>query len=202
MKIALIGASGTVGGKVAEALQKDHDVIRLGSQSGDIRMDMTDTASIEAAFVQTGQIDAVVSTAGKVAFNSLQDMTEEEWALSLGNKLMGQINLTRIASRHLSDGGSITLSTGIIADHPISMGIAATTVNNALHGFVRAAALEMPRGQRINAVSATVLRESLGAYGPFFPGFPAIAGADAAQGFVRAVLGVETGQVFRLYEGL
>ena len=57
-----------------------------------------------------------------------------------------------------------------------------------------AAAIEMPRGIRINVVSPTVFEESMEAYGPFFRGFDPVPVARAARAFSRSVEGLETGQ--------
>ena len=79
----------------------------------------------------------------------------------------------------------------------IRAGVAATTVNRAIEGFVMAAAVELPKGLRINVISPTVLTESEKVYGPFFPGFISVEGAKVAQAYKRSILGVQTGQVLK-----
>ena len=64
MKILIIGATGTIGRAVAEALSGRHDVVRVGHRSGDLRADITDPASLERLFANVGRVDAVVSAAG------------------------------------------------------------------------------------------------------------------------------------------
>jgi NAD(P)-dependent dehydrogenase (short-subunit alcohol dehydrogenase family) len=66
-----------------------------------------------------------------------------------------------VAQEYLNDGGSITLTSGIVAEQPIRFGAAASMTNAAVEGFVRGAAIELQRGVRINVVSPTVLEESL-----------------------------------------
>ena len=111
---------------------------------------------------------------------------------------MGQVNLALAARDHLNDGGSITLITGVTDDAPIATGSSASMVNGALEAFVMAAAIEMPRGIRINAVSPTVFEESMAGYGPFFRGFDPVPVARAARAFSRSVEGLETGQTYRV----
>ena len=111
---------------------------------------------------------------------------------------MGQVNLALAARDRLRDGGSITLIAGVLADAPIVGGSSASMVNGALESFVMAAAIEMPRGIRINAVSPTVFAESMGAYGPFFRGFDPVPVARAARAFSRSVEGRQTGQVYKV----
>ncbi|MDM5053303.1 short chain dehydrogenase [Aeromonas dhakensis] len=198
MKIVIVGASGTIGSAVSDLLAKDHQVIRVGHSQGDATVDMRDPASIKALFAKLGQFDALVVASGSVAFNALTEMTDEQWQVGLESKLMGQINLTRAAIPHLNDRGSITLISGILSEEPINWGTSATTINGAIDHFVKAAACELPRGLRINVVSPTVLTESMDKYTSFFPGFVPVPAARVAQAYQRSVLGVQTGQVFRV----
>ena len=198
MKIVIVGASGTVGSAVSELLAKDHQVIRVGHSRGDARVDMRDPASIKALFAQVGPFDALVVASGSVAFNGLTEMTDEQWQVGLESKLMGQINLTRAAIPHLNDKGSITLISGILSEEPINWGVSASTVNGAIDHFVKAAACELPRGLRINVVSPTVLEESMDKYADVFPGFVPVPAAKVAQAYKKSVLGIQTGQVFRV----
>ncbi len=198
MKILLIGASGTLGRAVAAELGARHDIIRAGRASGDVRLDLADRASIEAAFAHLGKVDAIACAAGEVAFAPLLDLGEGQWQFSLAHKLMGQVNLALTGSRHLQDGGSITLTTGILSTRPIVAGAAASLVNGGLESFVRAASIELPRRQRINAVSPGVLLESMPLYAPYFRGFEPVPAARAALAFSRSIEGAETGQVYRI----
>ncbi|BEE00339.1 short chain dehydrogenase [Aeromonas dhakensis] len=198
MKIVIVGASGTIGSAVSDLLAKDHQVIRVSHSQGDARVDMRDPASIRGLFAKLGQFDALVVASGSAAFNALTEMTDEEWQLGIQSKLMGQINLTRAAIPHLNDRGSITLISGILSEEPINWGASVTTINGAVEHFVKAAACELPRGLRINVVSPTVLAESMDKYASFFPGFVPVPAARVAQAYQKSVLGVQTGQVFRV----
>lgn len=97
----------------------------------------------------------------------------------------------------VADGGSFTLTSGVLSRHPVATGTAASAVNGALESFVMAAATGLPRGIRINAVSPNVLIESPG-YHASFPGFTPVPAAEVGRSVIRSVDGVETGQVFRL----
>lgn len=198
MRILLIGAEGTLGRAVAAELGARHEIVAAGRRSGSLRLDLRDPASIEAALAQAGPLDAVVSAAGNVAFAPLLQLSPEQWSLSLADKLMGQVQLALAAARLLRDGGSITLTTGVLAQDPIVAGAAASLVNGGLESFVRAAAIELPRGIRINAVSPGVLQESMPGYAPFFRGFEPVPAARAALAFSRSVEGAQTGQVYRV----
>jgi len=197
-KVLLVGASGTLGRAVHKQLAARHEIL-AASRNGKLKVDITDDASMHRLFKQTGKLDALVCAAGHVHFGALAEMTPELFAVGLRDKLMGQVNLAMLGAEYLNDGGSITLITGILAEHPIRMGSSASMVNGALEAFVRAAAIELPRGIRINAVSPNVFVESMPGYAPFFRGFEAIPVARAALAFSRSVEGAQTGQVYRVY---
>ena len=166
MKIIVIGATGTVGKAVAAQLAQRHEIISVGNKSGQFQVDMRDIGQVRALFAKTGKVDAVVVTSGSLHFGPLADFTPEQFQVGLNSKLMGQVNVALVAQEYLNDGGSITLTSGIVAEQPIRNGVSATMVNAAVEGFARGAAIELPRGLRINVVSPNVLEESLDSYGP------------------------------------
>jgi NAD(P)-dependent dehydrogenase (short-subunit alcohol dehydrogenase family) len=197
-KIVVIGATGTLGQAVSEALKVRHEVIEVGATRGQYQVDSTDPASVERLFRELGKVDGVVTATGKLHFGPLEHMSSEQFWVGLRDKLMGQINVVLGAQNYVNDGGSFTLTSGIVGDEPIREGANATTVNLALEGFVRGAAIELPRGIRINVVSPTVLTESMGAYGPYFRGFEPVSAQRAAQAYLRSVEGAQTGRVYRV----
>jgi NAD(P)-dependent dehydrogenase (short-subunit alcohol dehydrogenase family) len=198
MRIVLVGASGTVGQAVAKELGERHEIVAVGSKSGAVQLDVTDADSIRAGLARIGAFDALVSAAGKVKFAPLADMTEADYAIGLKDKLMGQVNLVLVGREFIADGGSFTLISGVLTHDPIRFGSSASMVNGAVEAFVRAAAIELPRGLRINAVSPGVLVESLPGYGPFFRGHEAVPAARAALAYAKSVEGARTGQVFEV----
>jgi NAD(P)-dependent dehydrogenase (short-subunit alcohol dehydrogenase family) len=197
-KILLIGASGTIGQAVLANLGARHEVITVGRSSGAHHADLSQPASLAALFAAVGKVDAIVSTAGNLHFGPLADMTAEQFNLGLHDKLLGQVQLALLGHQYLHDGGSITLISGILSTEPIRNGANATAVNAAIEGFVTAAAIELPRGLRINAVSPTILTESVGVYGPFFPGFESVPAKRVALAYQRSVEGAQTGRVYRV----
>jgi NAD(P)-dependent dehydrogenase (short-subunit alcohol dehydrogenase family) len=193
MRILVIGASGTIGTAITAALDGRHDVIRASRHGADQQVDITDPASIRDVFRRIGRVDAIVSAAGSAAYKPLADLTDEDFASSLRDKLMGQVNVVRFGFDSVNDGGSITITSGIIAQRPERGGAAISLVNSALEGFGRAAALEAPRGIRVNVVSPPWVSETLEAIGrPPQGGLPA---GVVAEAYVRSVEGRETGQV-------
>lgn len=199
MKVVVIGGSGTVGKAIAANLAQRHEVIEVGSKSGKYQANMEDIGQVRALFDKVGKVDAVVVAAGRIHFAPLAEFTPEQFNVGLQSKLMGQVNVAQVAPQFLNDGGSITLTSGIVGQHPVRLGAGAAMVNSAIEGFVAGAAIELPRGIRINVVSPTVLEESMEAYGALFHGFEAAPARRVAMAYSRSVDGAQTGQVYRVW---
>lgn len=198
MKILLIGAGGTIGQAVVQTLGARHDIVSVGRNSGQYRADLSQPHSLVLLLEKVGRVDAIVSAAGNVHFGPLTEMSAEQFNIGLQDKLLGQVQLALAGQRYLRDGGSITLTSGVLAIEPIRNGASATAVNAAIEGFVAAAAIELPRGIRINAVSPSVLTESLPVYGPFFAGFESVPAQRVGLAYQRSVEGAQTGKVYRV----
>jgi NAD(P)-dependent dehydrogenase (short-subunit alcohol dehydrogenase family) len=198
VKIIVIGGSGTIGDAVVKELSPQHQVIVVGLQHGDIQVDITDKNSIEKMYKTVGEFDGVIATTGKVHFGVLDEMTAEHYDIGLKNKLMGQINLVLLGMQYINDGGSFTLTSGILNHDPVRLASSAAMVNGALDGFVKSAAIEMSRGMRINVVSPTIIRESVEKYASYFPGFAPVDVATVALAYRKSVEGAQTGQVYRV----
>jgi NAD(P)-dependent dehydrogenase (short-subunit alcohol dehydrogenase family) len=193
MKIIVIGSTGTIGSEVVKALAaKKHEVVPA-SRKGGIKVNLDEPASVRALFAQVGRADAVVCCAGNAAFKPFPELTDADYELGLRSKLMGQVAVARAALDRLNDGGSITLTTGILAMHPMKKSASVSLVNAGLDGFVRAAALEMPRRLRINAVSPPWVKETMVKYG--MDPTPGLAAADVAKAYVAAVEGTDQGKI-------
>jgi NAD(P)-dependent dehydrogenase (short-subunit alcohol dehydrogenase family) len=196
MRILIIGGTGTLGQAVVNELSPRHEMIIAAHEHGELQVDIADVKSMEDMYKRVGNIDAVISTTGKVHFGALSEMNPALYSIGLNNKLMGQVNLVTIGLNYINDGGSFTLTSGIINRDPIRLGCSAAMVNGAIDGFVKAAAIELPRGLRINAVSPTVLTESMDRYADYFRGFLPVHAAEAALRYVKSVEGAQTGQVY------
>jgi NADP-dependent 3-hydroxy acid dehydrogenase YdfG len=199
MKIVLIGANGKIGELVQTAMAgAGHEIVKVGRKSGDFQVDIESRESIRQLYQVVGSFDAVAVAAGEVVFAPLSQLTAENWQFSLGSKLMGQISLVQEAIPFINERGSFTLVSGVLNEEPIFAGVAGATVSGALEGFVRAAAVELPKGLRINVVNPTVLKESEANMGSFFPGVIPVEGWRVAQAYKRAILGVQTGRVYKV----
>lgn len=198
MKIIIVGASGTMGRYLSDALEKEHEIIRADRNSAGIRVDITSPEAIENMYKKAGAFDALICTAGPTYVGPWKNLTDKEFRNGVEGKMMGQINLVLIGQHYINPGGSFTLITGELTREPQKNFANASAANAAVEGFVRAAAIELERGIRINAVSPTVIEDSP-QYFPFFPGEIPVTMKQLEYGFRKSVFGANTGQVIKTH---
>jgi NAD(P)-dependent dehydrogenase (short-subunit alcohol dehydrogenase family) len=196
MKFLVVGSTGLIGSYVAKTLSKHGTVIGV-SRTTQISVDVKDPASIKAMYEKVGKVDAVASCIGKVAFKPVAELTYEDYLMGLKDKALGQVELVRAGIDFLNDGGSFTLMTGVLARDPIPSGSVAALANGAIESFTLAAAIDLPRGIRINTVSPNVLVEAT-SYHASFPGFHQVTAQSVADAYVKSILGKQTGQIYKL----
>ena len=198
MRILIVGATGTIGRAVATALSTRHEVVPVSGHHSAITVDLADPISIQAMYQAVGILDAVVSTAGLARFKPLDQLSDDDFQFSLSNKLMGQVNLVRCGFEHVRDRGSFTLTSGVLARLPMPGSAAISLVNSGVEGFARAAALEAPRGIRVNVVSTPWVTETLQSLGMDpSQGLPA---ASVARYYVESIEGTQTGVILEATE--
>jgi len=200
MKILIIGGAGTIGKKVSNHFSMKHEVLIAGRNSGDVVVDIVDGQSIAAMFDSIGNVDAVVNIAGDAKWAAFDSMTEADFYIGIKSKLMGQVNLVRIGQQYVNAGGSFTLSTGILADHPVALTSSPALVNGGIHSFVKAVSLEMQNGVRINVVSSGLVEDAVEKYEAYFPGHNPIPMKKVINGYVKSVEGKGTGEIIRMYD--
>ena len=179
MKIIVVGAGGAVGKTAVDALAPRHEIIKVGRSSGDVQADIEDIDSIRAMYQQIGKVDAVVSAVGHGHFGAVDAMTGEQFMKGINHKVLPQVNLVLEGFAYMNDGGSC-----------------AAAANGALDGFVLGAAVDMPRGIRINCVSPEVLEVSRAKYDGFFRGHVHVSDEAVGLAYSKAVEGCLSGQVF------
>jgi len=165
------------------------------TMGGDVHMDIEDIGSIRKIYSKVGKVDAVVCAVGHVHFGPVHEMTSEQFVEGINGKVLPQVNLVLEGFDYVNDGGSFTLTSGVTNRDPIRGGSCAAAANGALDGFVIGAAVDMPRGIRINAVSPEVLETCRAAYDGFFPGHVHVSDTAVGLAYSKAVEGCLSGQV-------
>lgn len=194
MKCLVIGATGTIGQAIVKELQPDTEILTASLNHGDFRVDLSDHDSIAELFHTTGKLDAIICAASRgVAFKPLAEMTLPDYLTSMQQKLLGQLMVALQGIKALNQGGSVTLTTGIMSHDFVKHGTAA-----AIDAFVQAAALDMPQCIRINAVSPALVQESAQKYAELCPGFEPVSSEKVARAYRKSLYGIQTGQVYRV----
>jgi len=196
MKILVVGGTGVLGKSIVKMLSKKHNVIVASEKNADIKVNIEDALSIRSMYQKIGKLDAVVCAAGKVYFGSMLGIQEEQYQIGLKSKLLGQVNLVLEGRSYLNSGGSFTLTSGSANRDPYRNGSGPAMINGAIDGFVKAAALDLSPGHRINAVSPSILSESFSKYADFFPGFKPVSSEEVALAYCKSVEGAQTGQIY------
>jgi NAD(P)-dependent dehydrogenase (short-subunit alcohol dehydrogenase family) len=199
VRIIVVGGAGTIGTAVVELLSARHDIVVAGRQSGDVRVDISSRDSVRAMYRRIGSFDALACAAGEAHFGPFASMTEEELAVGVHSKLLGQARLVLLGRSLISDGGSFTLMSGYVFDDPIPEAAGFAVANGGVEGFVRAAALSLERHIRINAVSPGLAQDSYEQFGRLNPGRAPVAMRDIASGFQRSVEGWRSGEIIRAW---
>ncbi|MGD2045824.1 MAG: short chain dehydrogenase [Gemmatimonadota bacterium] len=194
MRVLVVGATGTIGSAVADALEaRSHEVVRASSSHGNPRVDIGTPASIDALYGRIGPLDAVVCAAGIAQFGALEDLDDQDFETSIENKLMGQVNLVRKGLAVVAAGGSFTLTSGGLSQNPDEGTVAVSMVGAAVEAFARAAALDLAGRYRVNVVSPGWVAESRVKAG--LDPMPGIWAKDLAEYYVDLVEGDRTGNV-------
>ena len=199
MKILIVGGNGTIGKKVSSFLSKENEIITAGRNSGDLRIDLSDSNSIKNLFIKNNNFNAVISIAGEAVWAPFDDLTEEDYYKGIKNKMMGQVNLVKIGRKYINHGGSFTLTTGILADNPVKMTTSAALVNGGIHSFVKAASLEMENNIRVNVISPGLVEDSAEKYKDYFPGYEIVKMQNLAELYAKVIKGDQNGEVIRIY---
>lgn len=197
MRVIIVGASGRIGSKVVESLSATHELIRVGTRSGDVVCDYTEPVSVRRMFEQIGEFDALIAVVGADSvFKGYRHLTDEDFRFGFERKFVGQVRLVKVGERFARDKGSFTLSSGFLSHYPNEASIATGPLNAAVDTFVQNTAPLLPRNLRLNVVSPAPIVE------PGQERRGLITAAQAAEAYVSAIEGDFTGCVLRTWGGL
>ena len=197
MKIIIVGASGRIGKEVDKALSVSHDIVRVGSRSGDVQCDYTIPESVRDMFEKIGEFDALISViGGDSIFKPFADLDDDDYRYGFERKFLGQIRLLKLGESFVRDNGSFVFTSGFLSQYPNPASIATGPLNAAVNTFVKNTASLLTRGIRINVVSPAPIVES----GQEGKGL--VTAAETAKLYVETVEGDFTGRVLRAWAGL
>jgi NAD(P)-dependent dehydrogenase (short-subunit alcohol dehydrogenase family) len=165
-KAVITGADSGIGRAVALAFAREGaDVLiayldeEAGRQAvlmpGDIGEPAHCRAIIEKAVSGLGGLDILVNNAAHQAtFESIEDISDEEWELTFKVNIHAMFYLTKAAVPHLKKGSTIINTASINADKPNPTLLAYATTKGAIQNFTAGLAqLLAEKGIRANAVA-------------------------------------------------
>ena len=197
MKIIIVGASGRIGKEVDKALSVSHDIVRVGSRSGDVQCDYTIPESVSKMFKKIGEFDSLISViGGDSIFKPFAGLNDDDYRYGFERKFLGQVRFIKLGENFVRDNGSFVFTSGFLSEYPNPASIATGPLNAAVNTFVKNTASLLTRGIRINVVSPAPIVE------PGQEGKGLVTAAETAKLYVEAVEGNKTGQVLRAWGGL
>ena len=197
MKIIIAGASGRIGKEVVKALSVSHDIVPVGSKSGDVQCDYTVPESVSEMFAKIGEFDSLISViGGDSIFKPFAGLTDDDYRYGFERKFLGQIRFLKLGENFVRDNGSFVFTSGFLSQYPNPASIATGPLNAAVNTFVKNTASLLPRSIRINVVSPAPIVE------PTQEGRGLVTAAETAKSYVEAVEGNMTGRIFRAWGGL
>ncbi|MGE2689694.1 SDR family NAD(P)-dependent oxidoreductase [Mycolicibacterium pulveris] len=182
----IIGAASGIGWASAKALAADgaHVTVadrnidgareraaELGAPHTAAHVEVTDEASVQALFAQTGPLDVVVNCAGFSNVGMITDMPVEDFRAVIDVCLNGAFIVAKHAGRALSEGGVLLSISSLNARQPAAGMSAYCAAKAGLSMLTQVAALELgPRGIRVNAVAPGFVHTPLTAPAAAVPG--------------------------------
>ncbi|MGH6936257.1 MAG: SDR family oxidoreductase, partial [Methylocella sp.] len=102
-----------------------------------------------------GRIDVLVNNAAhQMSFNSIEEISDEEWDLTLATNISAMFYITKAAVPHMKPGSAIINTASVNADSPSPQLLAYATTKGAIQNFTGGLAqLLAERGIRANAVA-------------------------------------------------
>ncbi|WP_197420401.1 short chain dehydrogenase [Mycobacterium sp. NAZ190054] len=198
--VIVVGGAGTIGRRLIPALRSNGSrVISAGRTSGDIHVDLGSHSSIENMYRQVDGVDEVVCVAAHGALDDFATLTVEALHDNMAAKFYGQADLVLTGQHHCNSGASFTLTSGIFADRPWPGVTGGGVISGALHSFVLSAAIELPRGMRVNVVSPTKVGDSVGDFDDRFADLRPVPMDELVEHYLGCIYGDDTGRVIRAY---
>ncbi|MDT3405441.1 SDR family oxidoreductase [Mucilaginibacter terrae] len=155
-KAADYGATVHLVGTNQEKLQKEVETIKAkGNATVHIFthiLDISNESEVKELAEQIQQLDHLVTTAARLTFKPLADLTKTEIGHMIDSKLWGPILLTKYLFPKIDSQGSIVYFSGVAADKGSAGASIVGAVNSALHGLAKNLVYELSP-VRVNVVS-------------------------------------------------
>ncbi|WP_345888616.1 SDR family oxidoreductase [Shewanella algae] len=147
----VIGGTSGIGAELAGQLRAEGAQVHVASRR--TGLDISDEQSVYHFFESVGAFDHLIITAGSFApAGRVVDVELAQAKAAFDTKFWGAINAAKQAARYIKHGGSITLTSGMLARKVVAATYVKTAINAALEAVTRVLAKELAP-IRVNAVS-------------------------------------------------
>jgi NAD(P)-dependent dehydrogenase (short-subunit alcohol dehydrogenase family) len=189
--LAAAGARVTVAARREAALAQTVEAIRTsGAQAQSVRMDVTDTGSVEQAFTaaeaQFGPVGILINNAGVTMTRAALDVAEPDWSSIIDTNLKGAWIVAQHAARRMihhdlgAKGGGSIVNIASILGLRVAGGVSPYAISKAgVVQMTKVLALEWARhGIRVNALAPGYIETDLN---------DAFFGSDAGKALIRRI---------------
>ncbi|OQK36409.1 dehydrogenase [Vibrio vulnificus] len=147
----VLGGTSGIGAELAKQLESDHTIVHVASrQTG---LDISDEKSVYHYFETIGAFDHLIVTAGSYApAGKVVDVEITQAKYAFDTKFWGAVLAAKHGARYLKQGGSITLTSGMLSRKVVANTYVKAAINAAIEATTKVLAKELAP-IRVNAVS-------------------------------------------------
>ncbi|EIU7744644.1 SDR family oxidoreductase [Vibrio vulnificus] len=147
----LLGGTSGIGAELAKQLESEHTIVHVASrQTG---LDISDEKSVYHYFETIGAFDHLIVTAGSYApAGKVVDVEVTQAKYAFDTKFWGAVLAAKHGARYLKQGGSITLTSGMLSRKVVANTYVKAAINAAIEATTKVLAKELAP-IRVNAIS-------------------------------------------------
>ncbi|BAC97625.1 dehydrogenase [Vibrio vulnificus YJ016] len=147
----VLGGTSGIGAELAKQLESEHTIVHVASrQTG---LDISDEKSVYHYFETIGAFDHLIVTAGSYApAGKVVDVEVTQAKYAFDTKFWGAVLAAKHGARYLKQGGSITLTSGMLSRKVVANTYVKAAINAAIEATTKVLAKELAP-IRVNAIS-------------------------------------------------
>ncbi|ELP6986387.1 SDR family oxidoreductase [Vibrio vulnificus] len=147
----VLGGTSGIGAELAKQLESDHTIVHVASrQTG---LDISDEKSVYHYFETIGAFDHLIVTAGSYApAGKVVDVEITQAKYAFDTKFWGAVLAAKHGARYLKQGGSITLTSGMLSRKVVANTYVKAAINAAIEATTKVLAKELAP-IRVNSIS-------------------------------------------------
>ncbi|ENO1171903.1 SDR family oxidoreductase [Vibrio vulnificus] len=147
----VLGGTSGIGAELSQQLASDNAVVHVASRK--TGLDISDEKSVYHYFETIGAFDHLIVTAGSYApAGKVVDVEVTQAKYAFDTKFWGAVLAAKHGARYLKQGGSITLTSGMLSRKVVANTYVKAAINAAIEATTKVLAKELAP-IRVNAIS-------------------------------------------------